>query len=82
MRLPGLEEALRRDLSMALTEKIDRTIFKGDSTANPANGDISGLDSLSDVVEKEITQANKIKGPETMTAFFCRIGGRQTLQWF
>ena len=69
MRLPGLEEALRRDLSMALTEKIDRTIFKGDSTANPANGDISGLDSLSDVVEKEITQANKIKGPETMTAF-------------
>ena len=73
MRLPGLEEALRRDLSMALTEKIDRTIFKGDSTANPANGDISGLDSLSDVVEKEITQANKIKGPETMTAFFAEL---------
>ena len=31
MRLPGLEEALRRDLSMAMTEKVDRTIFTGDN---------------------------------------------------
>ena len=78
MRLPGLEEALRRDLAMALTEKIDRTVFAGDSTANPANGDISGLDTLANVVEKEITQADKIKGPETLTAFAELIDGKHS----
>ena len=78
MRLPGLEEALRRDLAMALTEKVDRTVFEGDSTANPANGDISGLDTLANVVEKEITQANKIKGPETLTAFAELIDGKHS----
>ena len=78
MRLPGLEEALRRDLAMALTEKVDRTVFAGDSTANPANGDISGLDTLANVVEKEITQADKIKGPETLTAFAELIDGKHS----
>ena len=78
MRLPGLEEALRRDLAAAMTEKVDRTIFEGDSTANPANGDISGLDTLADVVEKEITQTNKIKGPETMTAFAELVDGKHS----
>ena len=78
MRLPGLEEALRRDLSMALTEKVDRTIFTGDDGANPANGNISGLDTLANVVEKEITQANKVKGPETMTAFAELVDGKHS----
>ena len=78
MRLPGLEEALRRDLAAAMTEKVDRTIFTGDNGANPANGDLSGLDTLADVVEKEITQANKIKGPETMTAFAELVDGKHS----
>ena len=78
MRLPGLEEALRRDLSMAMTEKVDRTIFTGDTSASPANGDIAGLDTLADVVEKEITQANKVKGPETMTAFAELVDGKHS----
>ena len=36
-----------------MTEKVDRTIFTGDNGANPANGDISGLDTLADVVEED-----------------------------
>ena len=79
MRLPGLEEALRRDLAMALTEGTDRVIFVGDTTANENAGDIAGLTTLADVVEKEITQTNKVKGPETLTAI-CRAGGRQAQQ--
>ena len=33
-RLPGFAEAIGRDLSAAMTEKIDRTIFVGDTGAN------------------------------------------------
>ena len=75
-RIPGLEQALRRDLRMAMAEKIDRTIFVGDDGANETRADITGLISASDVVEKTLTQANKIKGPETLTAFAELIDGK------
>ena len=78
MRLPGLEEALRRDLAAAMTEKVDRTVFKGDSGATPDAGDIKGLETIANVVEKEITQADKIKGPETLTAFAELIDGKHS----
>ena len=75
MRLPGLEEALRRDLGMALTEGVDRAIFVGDGDANENAGDIAGLTTLANVIEKEITQANKIKGPESLQAFVELVDG-------
>ena len=68
-RLPGLEDALTRDLRMALMYGIDKIVFLGDDTANPNAGDIAGLNTAASVVEKTITQANKIKGPQTLTAF-------------
>ena len=68
-RLPGLEDALTRDLRMALMYGIDKIIFLGDDGANPNAGDIAGLNTAADVVEKEIMQVNKVKGPETLTAF-------------
>ena len=37
---PGLEAALRRDLSAALVEGIDRTIFNGDSSPGGTTADI------------------------------------------
>ena len=74
-RLPGLEEALRRDLRMAMTEKIDRTVFLGDDGASDT-GDITGLISAVGVVEKTITQANKVKGPETLLAFLDLVDGK------
>ena len=73
-RIPGLEAALTRDLRMSLTEGIDRTIFMGDSTANPNAGDIVGLNTAA-ITETTITQTNKIKGPETLTAFTGMIDG-------
>ena len=45
-RLRGLEDALRRDLRMALTEGIDKAVFLGDAGANEDAGDITGLTSL------------------------------------
>ena len=68
-RLPGLEDALTRDLRMALMYGIDKTVFLGDSGANPAAGDIAGLNTAADVVEKTITQANKVKGDKTLQSF-------------
>ena len=78
MRLPGLEQALRRDLAMALTEGTDRVVFVGDTTANENAGDIAGLNTLADVTEKEISQASKIKGPETLTAFAELVDGKHS----
>ena len=73
-RIPGLESALTRDLRMALTEGIDRAIFLGDDGANENSADITGLQTAS-ITETTITQANKVKGPETLTAFTGMVDG-------
>lgn len=73
-RIPGLESALTRDLRMALTEGVDRAIFLGDTGATGTDADITGLTTAS-ITEATITQANKVKGPETLTAFVNMIDG-------
>ena len=73
-RIPGLESALMRDLRMALTEGVDRAMFVGDSGATPNAGDIVGLQGAA-IDETTITQTNKIKGPETLSAFLNLIDG-------
>ena len=75
LRLPGLEEALRRDLGMAMTERIDRIVFTGDTGANENRADIAGLDTRADLVDRTITQANKIKGDGVLSAFAGLIDG-------
>ena len=52
-RIPTLESALTRDLGMALTEGIDRSIFLGDSGATPNTSDITGLATAAGLVEKD-----------------------------
>ena len=73
-RIPGLESALTRDLRTALTEGVDRAMFIGDSGANPNAGDIVGLQGAA-ITETTLTQANKVKGPETLAAFTAMIDG-------
>ena len=75
-RLPGIEDALIRDLRMAMAEAVDRSIFIGDSGATPNAGDITGLQTTADIVEKTITQNNKVKGPETLAEFAALIDGK------
>ena len=74
-RIPGLESALTRDLRMALTEGIDRAIFIGDDGATPNTSDIVGLTTATGLTETTLTQANKVKGPETLTAFTKLVDG-------
>ena len=78
-RIPGLESALTRDLRMALTEGVDRAIFLGDDTANPNTGDIVGLTTAAGLVEKSITQANKIKGSNVLQVFAELIDGKAAM---
>ena len=73
-RIPGLESALTRDLRVALTEGVDRAMFIGDSGATPNAGDIVGLQGAA-IDETTITQTNKVKGPETLSAFLNLIDG-------
>ena len=75
-RLPGLEEALRRDLGMALTEGVDRAIFLGDADADEDTADITGLTTAANVAERTLTQANKVKAPETLAVFAGLVDGK------
>ena len=74
MRIPGLSDALERDMRMALTERCDRTIFVGDSGANENTANITGLQTAS-ITEVTLRQANKIKAPETLAEFAGMIDG-------
>jgi len=74
-RLRGLEDALRRDLRMALTEGIDKAVFLGDDGANENSADIAGLTTAANVSESTITQANKVKWPATVKVFTDLIDG-------
>lgn len=78
-RLPSLEASLRRDLGMALAEGVDRAIFVGDSGANENTADITGLQTAANVVEETVTQANKVKGPETLQAFSALVDGKHAM---
>ena len=77
-RLPTLEEALTRDLRMALVEGVDRAIFIGDSTASPNAGDIVGLTTAS-IDESTISQTNKLLWPSTVALFAALIDGKHAM---
>ena len=78
-RIPGLESALTRDLRTALVEGVDRAIFLGDDDANENGADITGLQTAAGLTEQTIKQADKIKGPETLTAFTGLVDGKHAM---
>ena len=75
MRLPGMSEAIERDMRMAMTEDVDNTIFNGDSGANENTADITGLRTAG-IAETTLTQANKIKADETLKVFLALVDGQ------
>ena len=78
-RLPAVEEALRRDLSMALAEGVDRTVFLGDTGANEDSADITGLATATGVIDKELTQAQKATATDTLQVFMELIDGKHAV---
>ena len=73
-RLPGLEDALLRDLRMALTEGVDRAIFIGADGGSNNTADITGLTTAA-ITEVTLTQANKIKADKVLQAFLGMVDG-------
>ena len=50
--------------------------FEGDSGANENTADITGLNTAANVVEEDISQANKVKGSNVLSAFASLIDGQ------
>ena len=74
-RVPGLADAIIRDMRMGMVESVDRAIFNGDAGANENTADITGLQTAG-IVEATLTQANKIKGDELVKLFLAYVDGR------
>ena len=75
LRNPGLQDALTRDLRMALVDAVDLAVFEGDADANEDSADITGLQTATDVVEEELMQSEKVKGVDVLSAFSQFIDG-------
>ena len=75
MRLPGMADAIERDMRMAMSEDVDRTIFLGDSGADENTADITGFTTYSGLAEPQLTQANKVKADETLKVFLTQLDG-------
>ena len=73
-RMPGLEQALRRDLRMALVDSVDKAIFRGDLGPSTASYDLVGLQTAA-ISEFTITQANKVKPQQTLAKFLAHVDG-------
>ena len=76
LRNPGLQEQLTNDLRMALADSLDLAVFEGDATATGTEADITGLNTAANVVERTLTQTNKVKPAETLAEFFALIDGK------
>ena len=74
-RLPGLSDAITRDMRAAMTEKIDRAIFVGDDGANENSADIVGFTTAA-ITELELSQTNKVKGLEWLKLFAALMDGK------
>ena len=72
-RVPGLEDALTRDMRMALRERLDYTIFQGDDGAD--ENDLASYFAKG-IGESVLTQANKVKWPETVAVFAALLDGQ------
>ena len=76
-RMPGLEAALRRDMQMAVMENVDLAVFLGSTSQGAASvADITGLTTATGVVEKSLTQSNKVKSSNLIAEIVELIDGK------
>ena len=67
MRLPGLSEAIERDMRMAMVESVDRAVFNGDTGANENTADITGMRTAG-ISESTLTPEQQSQGRRTAEA--------------
>ena len=75
MRLPGLEDAIVRDLRAAVVDAVDKAVFIGDAGGTGTEADIAGF-TTAGVGETTITQAKKVTAAGILEAFAAHIDGR------
>ena len=79
-RVPGLEDALQRDLRMALVESMDSAIINGDNNADDTTEDIIGLKTATGVTETTLSQTNKVKIEHVMAFFAGLVDGKHAVR--
>ena len=77
-RLPGLADAIARDMRAAVVEKVDRDVFVGDAGASGTSADIAGL-TTAGITEVTLTQAQKVKAARWMELFAAMIDGKHAV---
>ena len=73
-RLPGMADAIERDMRASIVQSVDLACFKGDSGANETIADIVGMQTAG-ISEFTITQTNKVKPAETLEEFVALVDG-------
>ena len=76
MRVPGLEDAITRDLRAAVVNAVDLAVFLGDADATPNNGDIVGFQTHANIGETTIMQSAKVTAPGVLAAFAAQLDGK------
>ena len=74
-RMVGLSGAIERDLRAAMVDGVDKAVFNSDAGANENAADIVGMRTAG-INEVTLTQANKVKGPETLALYAAMIDGK------
>ena len=75
MRLPGMADAIERDMRAGLVDSVDLACFNGDDSATGTDSDIVGMQTAS-ITETTLTQAEKILAFDTIEEFADLIDGR------
>ena len=75
MRLPGMADAIERDMRAGIVDSVDIACFNGDDSATGTDADIVGMQTAG-ITETTLTQANKILAFETIEEFADLIDGR------
>ena len=74
-RIPGLADALRRDMRAALRERLDYIVFRGDTGADGSDADIAGFFDVSGTTALTLSVANLSKFPETIAKIAGLVDG-------
>ena len=75
MRLPGMADAIERDMRAGLVDSIDLACFKGDAGATGTDADIVGMQTAG-ISEGTLTQSAKIMADDTLAYFLAYVDGR------
>ena len=75
MRLPGMADAIERDMRMAIVDSVDLACFNGDDSATGTDADIVGMQTAG-ITETTLTQAKKILAFDTIEEFADLIEGK------